>query len=102
MESTKFEDVTKEVMNAIGEGHNLCWYRNWLRNMKRASDCCTVTREPKVDATVDPEVCGMVVGEKYAQECAKTIAIFREHNFTLAEAQRVADCVLEEVEKMYL
>ena len=54
MESTKFEDVTKEVMNAIGEEHNLCWYRRWLRNMKKASDCCTVTREPKVDATVDP------------------------------------------------
>ena len=102
MESTKFEDVTKEVMNAIGEGHNCAWYWNWLRNVKKASDCCAVTREPKEDATVDSEVCKMVVGEKYAQVCAKTITILREHQFTTAETKAWVDYVAAEIGKMYL
>lgn len=102
MESTKFEDVTKEVMNAIGEEHNLCWCRRWLRFVERASHCCTVTREPKVDATVDPEVCKMVVGEKYAQACIKTITILREHHFTVAETKEWLDYVTAEIGKLYL
>lgn len=102
MESTKFEDVTKEVMNAIGEGHNCAWYWNWLRNVKKASDCCAVTREPKEDATVDSEVCKMVVGEKYTQACIKTITILREHHFTVAETKEWLDYVVAEIGKLYL
>lgn len=44
---------------------------------------CTIPRNSKEDAVDDTEVCKVAGDEAYVRECMKTIAILREHNFTV-------------------